>query len=769
MPVGKRGRQRGTGELMMVKGSSSKDRAPVTRIQRGLAEQANWWDRALNVPLVWAALATVVCTVLLLPSAGGVLPDWAPGDVAAYDVLMPIDISVPDPAATDAMRVEARASVLPVYDYETRLQLDVVNQISTIFLACRNQLQSEEEPDWGELTDFEIGREMVSVLQRSDCSPQLETALGEVVSQLYRHRIVDDRRSLERRSVRGLIIRNISTGTEREAVPGDLAGVIDVRSDLETSVRSMLLEQDVVKRSWLRATAQFLSNNLGPNLFYSRVETADRIRAAEESVTPRSQVFSRGEILIRRGDKVSFSEARVLQYLKDQREEVAAFTSQIGIGGLVVLLVVGWWRLVGDFFGAAEGRSRLSMIFILLVLFAGILRFGLFLATAVARNALGPLMSDLDVYLWLLPYAAGAVLVTMILGSRMAVLFSVCIGVMSAVMMGGDLSILIFAMASGVMGVLTSVHFKQRTAFGRVGAMVGLGNVVVVLILILWTGWADPMDKVALEVIAAFFGGPLSIGIASLFLPVFESLFGITTDIRLLELSNQNLPLLKRLSLEAPGSYQHSLAVGNLAEAGADAIGANSLLLRVCAYYHDVGKLVKPGYFVENQQGSNPHDGLSPSMSALVIQSHVKEGLEMAREAKLPLAIRQGIATHHGTKLIRYFFSKAKDKTAPEMGEVRESDYRYPGPKPHTKELGVLLLADAVEAAARTIEKPSPGKIQAMINRIFSDTLEDGQLVDSDLTFSELDKVATAFLWVLTNMYHHRIDYPGFDFNRSGH
>ena len=139
----------------------------------------------------------------------------------------------------------------------------------------------------------------------------------------------------------------------------------------------------------------------------------------------------------------------------------------------------------------------------------------------------------------------------------------------------------------------------------------------------------------------------------------------------------------------------------------------------------------------------------------------------MARDAKLPLAIRQGIATHHGTKLIRYFYSKAKELTDPEMGEVRESDYRYPGPKPHTKELGVLLLADAVEAAARTIEKPGPAKIQAMITKIFSNTLEDGQLVDSDLTFSELDKVATAFLWVLTNMYHHRIDYPGFDFNQG--
>lgn len=274
-------------------------------------------------------------------------------------------------------------------------------------------------------------------------------------------------------------------------------------------------------------------------------------------------------------------------------------------------------------------------------------------------------------------------------------------------------------------------------------------------------------ETVALSAGSAFLAGPVAVGIASALLPTMEGLFGITTDVRLLELSNQNQPLLKQLSLQAPGTYQHSLAVGNLAEAGADAVGASSLMLRVCAYYHDVGKLVKPEYFVENQRGTNPHDSLAPSMSVLVIQSHVKQGLEMAGRYKLPLPIRQAIATHHGTKLIRYFHDKARSLCDPSMDEVIESDFRYPGPKPNTKELGILLLADAVEAAARTLENPSPSKIQGMIGKIFTDALEDGQLDDSELTFSELDKVASAFLWVLTNMYHHRIDYPGFDFNRG--
>jgi len=583
---------------------------------------------------------------------------------------------------------------------------------------------------------------------------------------VYAQRVVDDERALERRTRSGLVVRDLAAGGERTVAPADVAGVIDVRTELEAAVRSRLLEQDAVQRSWLRPAVDFLVSNTTPNLVFSRGETSRRVNEAVAAVSPRSQVFSRGQILVRRGDRVTFAVARTIAHVNEQRRAVATLSNQLGIGLLLVLIVVGWWRLERRVLATTEGRSRLSMILMLLTLFVGVNRLALFLGDAVSRNSLGPLMSNLDLYVWGIPFAAGAVTVAMLTGVQTAVLFALSVSVTAALMMGGSFPSLVFALVSGVVGVLACHHFKERSAFSRVGAMVGLGNVAAMLVLTMWNGWPDPVEQVALNGVSAFLGGTISIGVASLLLPVLEGIFGITTDIRLLELSNQNLPLLKRLSLEAPGTYQHSLAVGNLAEAGADAIGANSLLLRVCSYYHDVGKLVKPEYFVENQRGRNPHDTISPSMSALVIQSHVKEGLKMARDAKLPLPIRQGIATHHGTKLIRYFYSRAQERSVPGMGEVRESHYRYPGPKPHSKEMGVLLLADAVEAAARTVEKPSPTKLQGMISKIFSDALQDGQLDDSDLTFSEMDKVGSAFLWVLTNMYHHRIDYPGFDFNR---
>jgi putative nucleotidyltransferase with HDIG domain len=717
----------------------------------------------MDLPLLWAMLAVVGCTAMLMPRVGGYLPEWDVGDVATMDVVVPSDLTLPDLAATEAVREEARAAVLPVYDYEPRLQVELAEGVRELFAACRQEAESEQPP---EASDLRIAEAMLGVIRSSECSEELEQALIDVAGQVNAVRIVDDIRALERRGVGGVVLRNVASASERTVSLADVSGAIDYRTDLETALRARLLENDVVARRWIKPSLEFLGANLLPNLVFNRGETNDRVQRAAEQVTPVSQVFRRGQALIRRGEVVSFNVARTLHLINEQRQEVTQLSKPIGIGLLVVLMVFGWLHLLTRLSGPKLARSQLSMVYLLMLLFAALNRLGVFIATAVASSTTGSVLSTTDAYLWGLPYAAGPVTVFMLMGAQPAVLFAVFTALIGGVLLGGDFVVAVYALSGGLVAALATQKLSERAVFSRIGLLVGTANLVVFAILELFQGLPELPATVALSAAAAFVGGPLAVGIASFLLPQLESLFGITTDIRLLELSNQNHPLLKQLSLQAPGTYQHSLAVGNLAEAGADAVAANALLLRVCAYYHDVGKLVKPEYFVENQRGVNPHDSISPSMSVLVIQSHVKEGLEMASRSKLPLPIRQGIATHHGTKLIRYFFDKAKNQCKPEIEQVAESDFRYPGPKPNTKELGILLLADAVEAAARTLENPSPGKIQSMINTIFSDALEDGQLVDSELTFSEMDKVASAFLWVITNMYHHRIDYPGFDFNR---
>jgi len=735
---------------------------PANRIQRGLDERAGFWGSLLDMPLLWAVLAAIGCSLMLMPRIGRYLPEWDPGDVATTDVVVPFDLTLPDETATEAVREEARLAVLPVYDFEPRLQIELVEGVGLLFTACRSGLVGDE---LAAATDLRTVEPLIKILESSKCGEELERALIDVIVQIDETRIVGDSFALERRGQNGVTVRNLESGSERSMSLSDVTGAVDFRTGLDGALRTRLLEQAEVARRWISPCLEFLNANLEPNLVYSRAESDQRIRAAAAQVSPVSQVFRRGQVLVRRGDTVNYNVARTLHLLNRQREDTTKYMKLAGITLLVIMLVVGWWRLLGRFNGMSGGPRELSMIYLLMLLFVALNRIGLFVASAIAATGAGGL-TEVDTYLWGLPYAAGSVTVFVLLGMQPAVLFALFTSLTAAVMVGGDFEVVVYALAAGLVGALALQRFSDRVRLTRVGVAIGVSNVVVGGVLALYRGLPEMPETMALAAGAAFVGGPLAIVVASSLLPMFEFLFGITTDMRLLELSNQNLPLLKQLSLEAPGTYQHSLAVGNLAEAGADAVGGNALLLRVCSYYHDVGKVLKPEYFVENQRGANPHDSLSPSMSAIVIQSHVKEGLEMARKAKLPLPIRQGIATHHGTKLIRYFFNKAKEQADPEMGEIRESDYRYPGPKPHTKELGILLLADAVEAAARTIENPSPGKLQGMINKIFSDALEDGQLDDCDLTFSELDKVASAFLWVLTNMYHHRIDYPGFDFNR---
>ncbi|HMF10067.1 MAG TPA: HDIG domain-containing protein, partial [Thermoanaerobaculia bacterium] len=276
-------------------------------------------------------------------------------------------------------------------------------------------------------------------------------------------------------------------------------------------------------------------------------------------------------------------------------------------------------------------------------------------------------------------------------------------------------------------------------------------------------GWDFTFDA-----IAGLAGGFFVAMVVESLLPLFERIFHVTTEIKLLELSNQNLPLLRGLALSAPGTYQHSLMLGHLSEAAAEAIGADPLLARVASYYHDIGKTRMPDYFIENQpKGFNRHDRLEPSMSALVIAAHVKEGVDLAKKAKLPEPIVSAIREHHGTKLIRYFYQKALTKSDPERVPVQETEYRHAGPKPSTRVNAILMIADAVEAASRTLIDPTPAKIRAMIQAIVDDCLRDGQFDDCDLTMRDLAIIVETLERTVANVYHHRIDYPGFEFNRE--
>jgi putative nucleotidyltransferase with HDIG domain len=311
------------------------------------------------------------------------------------------------------------------------------------------------------------------------------------------------------------------------------------------------------------------------------------------------------------------------------------------------------------------------------------------------------------------------------------------------------------AALGGVVSIYSVRRLRHRRHF--YAALLSMALAVAIAIAALGFGQQAPVKAVLRDVLAGVAGAAMSAFLAMIFLPLVEAVFRVPSDITLLELSDLNRPLLRRLMMEAPGTYHHSLLVGSLAEAAAEAIGANSLKARVCAYHHDIGKLTKPEYFTENEQGAvSRHAKLAPSISALVIKSHVTEGLELAAKEKLPPAVAAAIPEHHGTTIMAFFYAKALelDPTTP------DHDYRYPGPKPQSKETAIVMMADSIEGASRSLQGPTPARLRGLVNKIVDQRLHEGQLDECGLSLADVARIREAFLQVLTGIFHVRVAYP---------
>ncbi len=363
-------------------------------------------------------------------------------------------------------------------------------------------------------------------------------------------------------------------------------------------------------------------------------------------------------------------------------------------------------------------------------------------------------------YVYGIGIAAGAMLVRIVLNSETALAFSVVASMFAGWLMDNSFFFSVYFFIGSVVGAHSVGYCEDRGTLVKAGARVGLVNVLTILCQNL-IGHQWVFSEVGFNLLFGFLGGVVAALVVLGILPIVEWVFGYTTNIKLLELANLNHPLLKKMILEAPGTYHHSIIVSTLAETAARSVNANPLLARVSAYYHDIGKINKPVYFVENQgRHENKHDKLAPSMSSLILISHVKEGLELAREYRLGQRISNIIQQHHGTNLISFFYQKAKDQEDPEMEQVQEGAYRYHGPKPQTKEAGLVLLADAVEAASRTLLQPTPAHLQGLVQKIINSIFTDGQLDECELTLKDLHQIAKSFNPILAGIHHHRVEYP---------
>jgi hypothetical protein len=352
-------------------------------------------------------------------------------------------------------------------------------------------------------------------------------------------------------------------------------------------------------------------------------------------------------------------------------------------------------------------------------------------------------------------------LVGVLVNRQMALIFAIFSSFLITFLFDGKISMALFSFLGSVAASYHLANCRQRSAFFRAGFFLALINSMVIILFSLMSPGTTPALNIFIKLIMGIVGGIISGILVAGITPLFENTFQYSTDIKLLELANLNQPIFQRMIMEAPGTYHHSIVVASLVEAAAETIKANSLLAKVSAYYHDIGKMNKAQYFIENQRnGDNRHDKLSPKMSSRIIVSHVKDGCDLAEKARLGKEITDIIREHHGTGLVSFFYDKAKKDKDHSIRSLPESDFRYPGPKPQTREAGLVLLADVLEASSRALSNPTPARIKNLVRERIEKVFMDGQFDECELTVSDLNRVAESFTRILNGIFHHRIDYP---------
>lgn len=547
---------------------------------------------------------------------------------------------------------------------------------------------------------------------------------------------------------------------------------------LDDAVVALRVRLDSLSRdeSTARTLFEIFRSGLEPNLLYSAKGTARAIERAISKIETPVIEFAEGDTLIEPGQTITPRDVERMNAYREAAEGRGGdslvfndvFLKQVI---LTLLLLIAVYIYVKQSLREVHKRNRA-----ILVTAVGILLNLLIirLITELGEVALLNNRPSLSMLPYFAPYALAPIIISVLVGAAPAVLSALIISVLFGIIQGNSVEFILVAFLSGVVGGYVSINIRKRSKLIRAGLYAGATAAIAGAAIAIFSNYSPGLigQQALIALIVGLLTGVAAIGL----LPLFEQIFKITTEITLLELTDFNHPLLRRMQIEAPGSYHHSLMVANLSENAAAAIGASPLLCRVCCLFHDIGKLVKPEYFVENQRGGiNPHDEKNPSMSALVIKAHVKEGVEIARRHKLPRVIIDVIRQHHGTSLIQYFYYQAQQKQKggsappfpnkkngkpPEDVEVDQSTYRYDGPKPMFKESAIIFFADGVEAASRSLKKVTQPAVEELIENIVTDRIEDGQLDDCPLTFKELAQIRSSFVYTLLNMLHARIEYP---------
>ena len=754
---------------------------------------------------VFSLVVLAVAFAVFIPPSQLTSEVFNEGEVVHRNIYAPTDLTIVDQASTEKKRAQAAEAVRDLYDLDVTALQGTDEKIKKAFssiqqaylknepLAYRHVIREMEErelleigpasgalaenraslhetllryeatPDFSarekyfrETIGIEMPQEALLVLRANHYRPQIGEWLAITLSEVMETGVVTDGKALPATSRGGITLINADTGQKIGTLDyQDITDIREARNFVRTRLGELMASQPLSLQRVVTGMAEKL---VRLNLSFNRAKTMEFKRAVRDAISPVSYQVKKGEMIVREGERIT---PEYLAKIKMMRSGLRfGGRAQASIGALIFILMVilgsGYYvrTYMPEFSGARSNVVLLGMIFLAQAAMLRMLEAG---AEVFATH--NPDIS-INIYLYAAPFAVAPLLAAIFFTREAAVLAAIVTALAAGVLFKPLYYYTVIAFAGGIVAVFHVGHIMRRSEVWRVGVRLMVANLAVVIMGQMLDGQLFTRDSFN-SLLFCVLGSIITVALVLTLPPLIESYFPVVSNIKLLELQDLNHPLLAKMAVAAPGTYHHSIIVGNLAEDAAEAIGANPLLARVGAYFHDIGKTHKPEYFIENQRDNvNKHDTLNPSMSALIITSHVTRGLEMAREYKLIPQIRDMIAEHHGTQVIQYFFHRAKEMEK-EDAPVSEQNFRYPGRKPHTRESAIVALADSVEAASRMLKSPTSSRLRQLVSKIINDKFVSGQLDQSQLTLHDLNKIGDSFVRVLHGIFHYRVEYPG--------
>jgi putative nucleotidyltransferase with HDIG domain len=707
-------------------------------------------------------LVLVTAPLLFSNYSSAFSADYREGEVVRGSVVAHADMTGIDIAETEKRRHSARQATRPIFNFDSTRGDSSARSFRAAWNDLKHQVESKKPGNtltWSGEGGAGVARAIIAHNFNDDDQDRLATLIREVGDKYIYDDTEADRLNQE---IVLVDVRNPSGQMIMPAPRTRMLSLSSARQELELKLRDLPGWSQEQKSALVAAILPLIR----PNVVLDQTATATSREAEANKIPPVTVSLKRNQVIAREGDTVTPGMLAQFAALKSTGHAGRPWRNLIGL--LVIVFAVYWsvWKFTEHRSTAAALSLSKTRAFALvgsaIVVETVLMRIGFALSDSVANSMKTAPFNDPTLWNFAIPFAAASLLVVMLVDTQLAFLTGIVTALFAGMLAPTGIQDALYAMISCAAAVYGIGRYRERQSVTLAGLFVGAVNALMALALIAYAEQPFTLNTILLAMGCAFAGGLLTAIFAAGGLPINESLFGILTDVKLLELSNADLPVLGQLALRAPGTNQHSHAVGQLAEDACRAVEANPLLARIGALYHDIGKVAAPEYFVENQQGDNPHDHMRPSQSARIITSHVTYGMKLAKEIGLPKKIADFIPQHHGTRTLHFFLRKAQSQLKP--GEaIDEKDFRYPGPKPQFKEAAIMMLADSCEAAARSLARPDPENIRAIVVKIVDAIISDGQLDECDLTLQELTTIREAIISALTAIYHARIDYPGFN------